>query len=863
MVHSGGSASFSAMRYSQAPLESALMARRFVVSAIALFIAVFAAAQPTPQEYLGYPIGERFTSYDRILDYFHELARQSKLITIEQIGETYEHRPLVLATLTSEKNRASLDEIRRNVALLAKGEGDVATIAKNTPAIVWLGFGVHGNESSSAEAAMLVASELVRNPRVLDDLVIVIDPLLNPDGRERYITWFRRTMGAKPNPNPDAFEHQEPWPGGRFNHYLIDMNRDWTWMSQRETQARVASYAKWNPQVFVDFHEMGFQSTYFFPPDAKPINANLPKDVETWLDVFGRANAAEFSKRGWPFFVAESFDLFYPGYGDSWPALHGAVGMTYEVAGHSRGGVAVERQDKTILRLSDRVQRHFTTAMTTVRTAAQNREQLLRYTHEAARAQIDSGKTTFLIVPGSPNFDTLVELLQRQGVNVEMLNAPVTLRATRTDRATAESHAFPAGTAVVSTRQPLGGLAKTLLEKAPVFSKGYVEEQRQKAEADEPDDFYDLTTWSLPLAMNVEAWETPSPVTGTKGFQKAAPATFRKAAYGYLVDGMEPNLYRFAGRLLDAAVNFSVSESDVSVGDQVFARGTLIILKGNNKDTLDTTLAQVASDTGVTSIPLESGWMGGTAFGSEKIHHVLQPKIGLVGGPGTAATSYGMLWHTLDIDTPIPHSTLSLESLRGLDLDDYNVLIFPDGSYADRLGKRGVDKIKAWVNDGGTVIAVKGASAFLREKDVEVSKLKLWEPPKKKDDDKDKTPPDERYNDYRVPGAAFRTTMNERSYLTFGVPRPPAVLIEGTNAFLPVSHKVDNIITVDAKDPLISGVAWQESIDRLKGSVYVVSEPFGRGQVITFADDPHFRLFWRATLPVFLNAVIYSPSFPR
>lgn len=838
------------------------MTRRIFLSVVLLALTFAAAAQPTPQEYLGYPIGERFTSYDRILDYFRELAKASPLITIEQIGETYEHRPLVLATITSAKNRARLDEIRRNLAMLANGEGDAAQLAQNMPAVVWLGFGVHGNESSSAEAAMLVASELVKDPRVLDDLVVLIDPLQNPDGRERYITWFKRTAGAKPNPNPDAFEHQEPWPGGRFNHYLIDMNRDWTWMSQRETQARVAAYKQWNPQVFVDFHEMGYESTYFFPPDAKPINAHLPKDVEEWLDTFGRANAAEFSKRNWPFFVAENFDLFYPGYGDSWPSLHGAIGMTYEVAGHGRGGVAIERPDKTILRLSDRVQRHFTTAMTTVRTAAQNREQLLRYTHQAARAQIDSGKNTFLLIPGSPNFQTLVDLLQRQGVKVEMLSAAATLRATRLDRASAEQKAFPAGTAVVSTRQPLGGLANTLLEKAPAFSKGFVEEQRQKAEADEPDDFYDLTTWSLPLAMNVEAWETSMPVSGTAAFQKTAPAAFRNAAYGYLIDAMEPNLYRFAGRLLDSDINFSIIDSDITAGERTYARGTLVILKGNNKDTLDATLARIVGDTGVSVVPLESGWIGGTAFGSQKIRHVKKPKIGLVGGPGAGATSFGMLWHTLDIDTPIPHTTLSLESLRGLDLHDYDVLIFPDGSYGDRLGKRGVDRIKAWVNDGGSIIAVKGANAFLREKDVEISKLKPWEPAKKKDDDKDK-PADERYNDFRIPGSAFRTTMNDRSYLTFGVPRSPAVLIEGTTAFLPVSHKVDNIITIDAKEPLISGVAWPESIERVKGSVYVVSEPYGRGQVITFADDPHYRLFWRGTLPLFLNAVLYSPSFPR
>jgi Zinc carboxypeptidase len=839
-----------------------MTARRFVLSIVVLVFAFSAAAQQvlTPEEFLGYRIGERFTPHHRILDYFNELARRSNLITMEQIGETYERRPLVLATITSAKNRAALADIRRTVTALAKGEGDVE-LAKSTPAVVWLAFGIHGNESSSAEAAMLVVSALLRDPenaKLLDDLVIVIDPLENPDGRERYIQWFHRTRGERPNANADAFEHLEPWPGGRFNHYMIDMNRDWAWQSQRETQARVAAYRNWMPQVFVDFHEMSHQSSYFFPPNAKPLNANLPGEIEKWLDIFGRANAAEFSKRGWPFFVSESFDVFYPGYGDSWPSLHGAIGMTYEVAGGGRGGSIVEREDGTVLTLGDRAARHFTTAMATVRTAAANREQLLRYTHAAARAAIDGGRNTFLILPNSPNFDALVDTLRRQDIRVDMLSAPASVRATRLDRTAAETRTFPTGTAVVSTKQPLGGLANTLLEKQPVLNQGFVDEQRAKAEADEPDDFYDLTTWSLPLAMNVETYVTTAPVTGVTAFERGPRASFRAAAFGYLVDGLEPNIYRFAGRLLEGGIRFSVADSELAVGEQKYSRGSIVILKGNNAATLDATLATIARD--VTVVPLESGWMGGVAFGSQKLRHVKDPKIGLVGGPGSGATSFGMLWHTLDVDTPIPHSVLNAESLRNIDLSKYEVLIFPDGNYADRIGKSGVQKIKSWVAEGGTVVAVKGANAFLREKDVEVSKLKPWEPPKKKEDDKTA---DDRYNDFRVPGSAFRTRMNERSYLTFGVPRAPAVLVEGSSAFLPVSHTVDNILTIESKDPLISGIAWQESIDRLKGSVYVVAEPHGRGQVITFADDPHFRLFWRATLPVFLNAVIYSPSFPR
>src|SRR5207253_861866 len=331
-------------------------------------------------------------------------------------------------------------------------------IAHSTPAIVWLAYGVHGNEASSSEASMLVASTLLHDQdaaKILDNVVVVIDPLLNPDGRERYVQWYIRTRGATADSNPDAFEHAEPWPGGRYNHYLIDMNRDWSWTSQQETKARVAEYRRWNPQVFVDFHEMGSNSTYFFPPDAKPINANLPKDVEKWLDVFGRANAAAFTAKGWPFFVGEVFDLFYPGYGDSWPALHGAIGMTYEMAGGPRGGSAFLRDDGTILTLNDRIQRHYTTSMTTLRTASEHAADLLQYTYDATRSQSSSGQNTYLILPTSPNFQPLIELLQRQSIQIGMLASPATLRATRIDGDGAETQTFPAGTAVVSSTETI------------------------------------------------------------------------------------------------------------------------------------------------------------------------------------------------------------------------------------------------------------------------------------------------------------------------------------------------------------------------------------------------------------------------
>ena len=833
----------------------------------ASFLAFAAGAQvPTPAEFHGYAPGERFTSHERIVDYFNELARKSDSISIEQYGTTYEGRPLVVATITSPKNRAALPTIRQNLAAIAAGEvtGErLEQIAASTPAVIWLGFGIHGNESSSSEAAMQIASTLLRDAEwraLLDDVVILIDPVENPDGRERYVEWYRRTRGVKPNPNPESFEHAEPWPGGRFNHYLMDLNRDWSWASQVETKARIALYRQWNPQVFVDLHEMGHQSSYFFPPAAKPINTNLPGGVEKWLDVFGRANADAFSQRGWPFFVGEHFDLFYPGYGDAWPSLHGAIGMTYEVAGGGRGALAVEREDGSILTLGDRVERHYTAAMTTIRTAAAHRAELIRYTAAASRASVEA----FLIVPGSPNFSAMIELLDRQGIEVRMLTAPLTARANPVESEAAAPHTFPAGTGVVSTRQPLGALAQTLLERTPTMAREFVEEQRARAQADEPNDFYDLTTWSLPLAMNVETWVTPAAVGNTAPFKAETARPFRAASYGYLVDGEDPNVYRFAGALLEAGIRFTVSESELPAAGVTHSRGSLVVLKGNNGADVDATLQRIAGETRASVVPLESGWTGGTAFGSNKLRFVRAPKIALLSGPGTAPTSFGTLWHTLDVDTPVPHSVVAVDSLRNADLSRYNVLVFPDGDYADRIPQRAVERIQSWVRNGGTIVAVKDGAAFLRQKGVELSKLKQWEAPKPKAVDGVPPPQAEaRYNEFSIPGSAFRSALNGRSYLTFGVPRPPALLLEGSKSFTPLPHRVDNVVTVAQTDPLISGIAWPESLERTRGAVFLAHERYERGSVITFADEPHFRLFWRGTLPLFLNAVLYSPSFQR
>ena len=852
------------------------MKRAFLCAVLALAASVFplSAQVPasSPDPFLAYPIGEQFTPHHRLVDFFEHLDERSPLVTVREYGETYEGRPLIYAIVTSPSNHERLEQLRAgSVSISNPGlttRQQAVSLATDAPVVVMLAFGVHGNESSSAEAAMMVANKLLdgseESRQILESTIVLIDPLQNPDGRERYVNWFRQARGLTPDSNPDSMQHFEPWPGGRFNHYLIDMNRDWAVGSQVETRARHALYHQWRPNVVVDFHEMFFQSNYFFPPTASPMNSNIGGDIQKWYEVFGRENAEAFSERGWPFFVGERYDLFYPGYGDSWPSLQGAVGMTYEMAGGGRAGSAVLREDGSILTLADRAEKHYTTAMATLRTAAANRRDLLMRTYETLAVHLSRPGTTYVILPHSPNFDSAISLLHNQGIEIRALDRSAQLRVSPYEGGSPIRREFPAGTAVISTRQPLGGLLQSLMEKSPELSRSFIEAQRKKVDADETDDFYDITAWAIPLAHNLEVFIGEGPIDASLSPWSASTAspTVPAASFGYVIDGNDPRVYRAVGRLLDRAIRFSVSGIAFEQDGRRFNRGTVLIQTGNNdRDRLQSTLQQIASETGVLFHWVMSGWPGELALGSEEIRHIRNPQIALAGGEGTSPTGFGMLWYTLDVEEKIPHSVVPLNRIPTIDLSRYRVLILPEGNgYASAIRGEGVDKLKAWIRGGGTVIAIGGGAAFLRSKGVEISKVQLWPGERKEGDE---APEPQRYNDFRIPGAAFKTRMNERSYLTFGVPSSPPVLLEGSTTLLPVSHSVDNIITIAEDDPLLSGFAWPESIERAGGSAWLLHEPFGSGRVITFADEPYYRLFWRGTLPLFLNAALYSPSFQR
>jgi len=351
--------------------------RRLLFTLLSFFIfSSFAFAQniQSPSEFLGYELGTRFTNHYQIVDYFQYLAKASDRIQLQEYGKTNENRLLQVAYISTAENLGNLERIRKN-HLANAGIGTSEAAANK--AVVWLSYNVHGNESSSTEASMLTTYELITQKKAwLQNTVIIVDPCINPDGRDRYANWYNQVASFPYNSNQKAKEHDEPWPGGRPNHYLFDLNRDWAWATQVETRQRLKVYNKWLPHIHVDFHEQGINEPYYFAPAAEPFHEVITDWQRDFQTQIGKNHAGYFDKEGWLYFTRERFDLFYPSYGDTYPTFNGAIGMTYEQAGHGMAGLGIVNDEGDLLTLKDRIAHHHTTGLSTVEISSQQADKL-------------------------------------------------------------------------------------------------------------------------------------------------------------------------------------------------------------------------------------------------------------------------------------------------------------------------------------------------------------------------------------------------------------------------------------------------------------------------------------------------------
>jgi hypothetical protein len=860
---------------------------------------------PNIESVIGHKSGERITWHRDTMRYFDALVEAAPdRIRIFRYAETWEGRELIYAVITSPENMARIDDIKTNMQRLkdpritsaAEAEG----IISSQPAVTWLSYGVHGDEISSTDAAMLTAYHLLasrgdaRVPDILNNTVVIIDPMQNPDGRDRFIHRFETAEGLEPSSDRISAEHNEPWPSGRTNHYLFDMNRDWFIMTQPETQGRVRILQEWYPVAFVDAHEMGSDSTYFFAPDAIPFNPHLAKDQRDGQALFGRMNAYWFDQFGLDYFTAETYDAFYPGYGSSWPAYFGSIPMTYEQA--SSSGLVVRQYDGNEMTYQFTVRNHFITSLGTAQTVAENRKKLLTDFYDYQVTAIAEGRNERIksyIIPTQADqaaANKMVGLLVRQGVEVG--------RATTSFNVCGNS--YTAGSYVINTAQPAKRFIRTMLDAdVPMTSEFLAEQERRRAKKI-PDEIYDVTAWSLPQMMNVHldacnrAVKNNLVAAGPELIQPGKVAG-GAGAVTYLVPwGSAPAVRLLANALQQGLSAKSTDLSFTHMGTR-YPSGTLMFDTADNPGDLGATLSALAAKTGANVTAVDDSWVtDGPSFGSENVLRFNKPSVAILWDEPTSSYSAGNTRFVIERQFDYPVTAIRTSTLAHGDLSRYQVLIMPEawGDYGSAIGEKGTAKIKDWVERGGVLIGVGNANRYLadpnfdllaiRREDAVVEDLEDESAGGEPDDDKPKpqtvagsyVESAEQYErlitaDKGVPdsvaGILARANVDPDHWLGAGVADTVNVLIRGRDIYTPI--KIDkgvNVAVFPAADELLaSGYMWEENRRQLAFKPFVVAQPVGNGFIISFTHDPNVRAYLDGLNVLFMNAILRGSAHAR
>ncbi|MGF6847168.1 hypothetical protein QFZ51_002403 [Chitinophaga sp. W3I9] len=837
--------------------------RRFILMTVVMLGVLFANAQvPTPDQFLGYPLGTQFTPHYKVVDYFKQVAATAKNVKLEQYGTTYEGRPLVLAIVASPENAGRLEEIRQHSLDMSNAKGNSAG---NQPVIVWLSYNVHGNEAVSTEASMKALYELVNNANAqtqqwLKNTVVVIDPCLNPDGRERYVNFYNNTRGATPNVNRWSREHNEPWPGGRANHYYFDLNRDWAWQTQKESQQRVAKYNQWMPQLHVDFHEQEIEAPYYFAPAAEPFHDAITPWQRQLQVLIGKNNAKYFDQQGWLYFTKERFDLFYPSYGDTYPMYNGAIGMTYEQGGSGRAGVAVLKKDGDTLTLTDRIAHHFTTSMSTIEVASQQADKIIQeYTQyfEAAQKAPQGGYKSYVVKAGgnTEKLNTMAELLRKN--NIAFGFGANTGSASGFNYFTGKTETFTIDKEdlVINAYQPHSNMLRVLFEPVSHLTDSIT---------------YDITAWALPYAYGLTSYAVKLPLTPAADAPAArnnAPLSIQQP-YAYLAKWNSVRDVKFLSALLQNDIKVRFTETPFTAGGKDFPAGTLIITRSGNTakgDQFDRFITMQANHFKISLEAVATGFVDkGMDFGSDKIRFIRKPEVTLLAGRGISSLGMGEIWHFFEQQLDFPVTVVDERNVDDINWDRTDVLILADGDYKMFEDKAATDKLKEWVNNGGKLIALESAAVQVAGADWGI-KLKKEE--EKDKDAKEKAAAAHPYDAVKpyanreresikqfIPGAIYKVQLDTTHPLAFGYPALYYTLKQDAHLYEFIESSGWNV-GVLKKDSYLTGFVGASTRQQLKDGLLFGVKEIGNGSVIILADNPLFRSFWENGKLLFSNAV--------
>ena len=843
----------------------------------------------SPRDFFGFEIGHRHLRHDQVVAYLRQLASESDRVLLEEYGQTHDGRPLLLLTIAAPGRLQQQNEIRQRHRQLAqpRSADDPPPDLDGLPVVLNMGYGVHGDEPSATNTAPLVAHYLAaaRGPeidRLLDRCIVLLDPCLNPDGFDRFARWANTFRGRVPNPDPAHLEHRQGWPPGRVNYYWFDLNRDWLPLVHPESQSRMNWYHRWKPNVVLDFHEMGTDSTYFFQPGVpRRTNPLTPADNIQLTRELATFHARSLDERGSLYFTQEVFDDFYMGKGSTYPDLHGAVGILFEQAS-SRGHV--QESDNGLLEFSDTIGNQFTASLSSLQGVQALREKLLDYQAafyrqslaQAADQPIDAW---VFQMPGNPTrLNRFADILLQHDIRCYRTTAELAVDGQR----------IAAGSLVVPSAQPEYRFLRSLVDRRRKFRENV---------------FYDVSAWTLPLAFNLKqsCLRQPLPasllspvnrqptliatgetVPEEPAAERETPTKIVALLFDWRDDQAVPLLQELLDRNCHVRIALKPFTSRIDGQPVRFDYGTMAIPLGvtDNRDRLDEINRLVIrySQQGIRFSRLSSGRAaGGIDLGSNHFPRVQPRKVALLAGRGVSAYQAGAAWHQLDHRSGVPVSLIRHDQITQTDWDRYTTLIVPAGRYELSEAERG--ELRRFVRRGGTLIALGRANESMAgplldqeqqaetadsEKPETAAGAEPAEPPAE-----DAEPPLSlpRFADARdraalklVSGAIFQTRIDRTHPLLFGV-RGNRLPVFRTSArpLRKSDTDVSNPIRYHHPDPLLAGYASAENRQLLAGTPAVSLHSLGQGHVVLFADDPNFRGFWPATSRVFMNAVLLAP----
>lgn len=808
-------------------------------------------AIPTPEAVLGFEVGEWHASYDQVLMYMRAVAAASDRVTLEEIGKTYEKRQQVLLTITSPSNLGKIESIKSERKKLRNPAANSSL--DKMPVVIYAGYSVHGNEPSAVNAALLSVYHFAAANEVaadLENVVLLLDPALNPDGVNRFASWVNSNRSYHMNGDPNNRELNEPWPRGRTNHYWFDLNRDWLPVQHPESRNRVAKVQEWLPNLHLDFHEMGTNSTFFFQPGIPSRNHPLtPKKNFELTEKIGQYHAKYLDNIGSLYYSQESFDDFYFGKGSTYPDIQGSIGILFEQAS-SRGHL--QESIYGPLTFAFTIRNQFTTTLSSFEAAKDMRVEMNTYMRDFYREakkeyDLDTNKAYIFgsKEDGGKTFH-LADMILQHDIDLFSLKENITINGVEFKK----ENAF-----IVPLNQPQYRLVKSLFETRTSFQDSL---------------FYDVSAWTMPMAFNVDFMELSSRILNLANVEQVdkslrltkGKVTGALGAYAYVFEWAEYYAPKAAYALLEKGYQVRVSHEEVILSDdKTLKRGSIFLAKGQSKvsdEVFYNDLVNAAENSGIEIFALNTGYTNGVNVGSPSMDVLIKPSIALLVDGGVASSEAGEIWHLLDQRFEMPITLLPVDRFNGADLGRYNVIVMPNGNYAS-LGKTGAEKVKQWVRSGGTLIARGFAMSWLDQNEVAEFKFKE-ESEKGGVLQKNYADFDNASGAKGTGGAIFNVKLDITHPIGYGYQKTDMFTFRSGNQFLLPSENPYANPQIYTDNPLASGYVYPYNLEQMKKSAAIRVSAQGSGRVIGFVDNPNFRAFWFGTNKLFLNAVFFGQT---